>query len=412
VDAATIGELYRRESGAIVARMIRVLGGDFSLAEEVVQEAFEAALAEWPASSAPRNERAWLYATARHKAIDKLRRRTRFETPLDEGTELAALAVAPNDEPASSGDDDLLRLIFTCCHPALALEAQVALTLRTLCGLTTDEIARAFLVEPKTMAQRLVRAQNKIRIAKIPYVVPERAELDERLDAVLGVVYLVFNEGYAATAGDALIRHELCREAIRIGRLVERLMPERAEPVALLALMLLHDARRDTRIDSAGELVLLEEQDRSRWDRAEIAEGLERVERALRLGGPTPYAIQAAIAALHARAARAEDTDWRQIALLYAELVRLAPTPVVRLNRAVAVAMHEGAERGLELLRELEDEPDLRAHHLFFAARADLARRLGHTAAARDDYARALELCRAGPERRYLERRLEQVSAG
>jgi len=412
VDAATIGELYRRESGAIVARMIRVLGGDFSLAEEVVQEAFEAALAEWPASNAPRNERAWLYATARNKAIDKLRRRTRFETPLDEGAELAALAVEPNDEPASSGDDDLLRLIFTCCHPALARGAQVALTLRTLCGLTTDEIARAFLVEPKTMAQRLVRAQNKIRIAKIPYVVPERAELGERLDAVLGVVYLVFNEGYAATAGDALIRHELCREAIRIGRLVERLMPDRAEPVALVALMLLHDARRDTRIDGAGELVLLEEQDRARWDRAEIAEGLERVERALRLGGPTPYAIQAAIAALHARAPRAEDTDWRQIALLYAELVRLAPTPVVRLNRAVAVAMHEGAERGLELLRELEDEPDLRAHHLFFAARADLARRLGHTAAARDDYARALELCRAGPERRYLERRLEQVSAG
>ena len=392
--------------------MIRILGGDFSLAEEVVQEAFEAALAEWPASGAPRNERAWLYATARHKAIDKLRRRARFETPLDESAELAALVAAPDDESARSGDDDLLRLIFTCCHPALALEAQVALTLRTLCGLTTDEIARAFLVEPKTMAQRLVRAQNKIHVAKIPYVVPERAELGERLDAVLGVVYLVFNEGYAATAGDALIRHELCREAIRMGRLVERLMPDRAEPVALVALMLLHDARRDTRIDSAGELVLLEDQDRSRWDRAEIAEGLERVERALRLGGPTPYAIQAAIAALHARAPRAEDTDWRQIALLYAELVRVAPTPVVRLNRAVAVAMHEGAERGLELLRELADEPDLRAHHLFFAARAELARRLGHTAAARDDYARALELCRAGPERRYLERRLEQVSAG
>ncbi|HSU38349.1 MAG TPA: DUF6596 domain-containing protein, partial [Polyangiaceae bacterium] len=347
--------------------MIRILGGDFSLAEEVVQEAFEAALAEWPASGAPRNERAWLYATARHKAIDKLRRRARFETPLDESAELAALVAAPDDESARSGDDDLLRLIFTCCHPALALEAQVALTLRTLCGLTTDEIARAFLVEPKTMAQRLVRAQNKIHVAKIPYVVPERAELGERLDAVLGVVYLVFNEGYAATAGDALIRHELCREAIRMGRLVERLMPDRAEPVALVALMLLHDARRDTRIDSAGELVLLEDQDRSRWDRAEIAEGLERVERALRLGGPTPYAIQAAIAALHARAPRAEDTDWRQIALLYAELVRVAPTPVVRLNRAVAVAMHEGAERGLELLRELADEPDLRAHHLFFA---------------------------------------------
>jgi RNA polymerase sigma-70 factor (ECF subfamily) len=410
VDATSIGELYRKESGAIVARMIRVLGGDFSLAEEVVQEAFEAALAEWPASGAPRNERAWLYATARHKAIDKVRRRTRFEAPLDENAEFASL-VEPHDEPAHNGDDDLLRLIFTCCHPALALDAQVALTLRTLCGLTTDEIARAFLVEPKTMAQRLVRAQNKIRIAKIPYIVPERAELAERLDAVLGVVYLVFNEGYAATAGDALIRHELCREAIRIGRLVERLMPDRAEPVALVALMLLHDARRETRIDADGELVLLEDQDRSRWDRAEIEEGLERVERALRLGGPTPYALQAAIAALHVQAARAESTDWRQIALLYAELVRLAPTPVVRLNRAVAVAMHEGAERGLVLLRELEAEPDLASHHLFFAARADLARRLGHTDAARRDYTRALELCRAGPERRYLERRLEQVRA-
>jgi RNA polymerase sigma-70 factor (ECF subfamily) len=410
VDATSIGELYRRESGAIVARMIRVLGGDFSLAEEVVQEAFEAALAEWPASGAPRNERAWLLATARHKAIDKLRRRSRFEAPLEDG-ELSALVTEPGDEPAS-GDDDLLRLIFTCCHPALALEAQVALTLRTLCGLTTDEIARAFLVEPKTMAQRLVRAQNKIRIAKIPYVVPERAELDERLDAVMGVLYLVFNEGYAATAGDALVRHELCREAIRVGRLLERLMPDRAEPVALVALMLLHDARRDTRVDATGDLVLLEDQDRSRWDHAEIAEGLERVERALRLGGPSPYALQAAIAALHAEAARAEDTDWRQIGLLYDALVRLAPTPVVRLNRAVALAMHEGPERGLSLLGELEREPDLAAHHLFFAARADFARRLGRAAEARRDYRRALELCRAGPERRYLERRLRELAEG
>jgi RNA polymerase sigma-70 factor (ECF subfamily) len=409
VDGVSIGELYRKESGAIVARMIRVLGGDFSLAEEVVQEAFEAALAEWPASGAPRNERAWLFATARHKAIDKLRRRTRFEAPLDDSVDLAALTSGPSDE-AADGDDDQLRLIFTCCHPALALDAQVALTLRTLCGLTTDEIARAFLVEPKTMAQRLVRAQNKIRVAKIPYVVPERAELDERLEAVLGVVYLVFNEGYAATAGDALVRHELCREAIRIGRLVERLLPERAEPVALVALMLLHDARRDTRVDPAGDLVLLEAQDRSRWDRAEIAEGLERVERALRLAAPSPYAIQAAIAALHAQAPRADATDWRQIALLYVELVRLAPTPVVRLNHAVAVAMHEGAERGLALLRELEREPDLKAHHLFFAARADLERRLGQAADARRDYVRALELCRAEPERRYLARRLREVT--
>jgi RNA polymerase sigma-70 factor (ECF subfamily) len=410
VDARSIGELYRKESGAIVARMIRVLGGDFSLAEEVVQEAFEAALAEWPNAGAPGNERAWLFSTARHKAIDRLRRRARFEAPLDDGVTLEALATEAGEEFAPGGDEDQLRLIFTCCHPALALDAQVALTLRTLCGLTTDEIARAFLVETKTMAQRLVRAQNKIRIAKIPYVVPERAELGERLDAVLGVVYLVFNEGYAATAGDALVRHELCREAIRIGRLVERLMPERAEPVALVALMLLHDARREARVDAAGDLVLLEEQQRSRWDRAEIDEGLERVERALRLGGATPYALQAAIAALHAQAPRAEVTDWGQIVLLYDALVRLTPTPVVRLNRAVAVAMRDGPERGLALLGELADEPDLEAHHLFFAARADLARRLGRYAAARADYARALELCRAGPERRYLERRLDEVA--
>jgi RNA polymerase sigma-70 factor, ECF subfamily len=409
LDARSIGELYRRESGAIVARMIRALGGDFSLAEEVVQEAFEAALSEWPASGAPRNERAWLLATARHKAIDRLRRRTRFEAPLDT-TELEALGSEPTEEAGRAGYDDQLRLIFTCCHPALALDAQVALTVRTLCGLTTDEIARAFLVEAKTMAQRLVRAQNKIRVAKIPYVVPERAELDERLEAVMGVVYLVFNEGYAATGGDALVRRELCNEAIRIGRLLETLMPERAEPIALVALMLLHDARRDTRTDAAGDLVLLEEQDRTRWDQAAIAAGLERVERALKLGGPSPYAIQAAIAALHAQAPRAEDTDWRQIALLYAELVRLAPTPVVRLNRAVAVAMHEGPERGLALLGELADEPDLASHHLFYAARADLARRLGRREEARRDYARALELCRAAAERRYLEKRLGEVS--
>jgi RNA polymerase sigma-70 factor (ECF subfamily) len=409
VDTVAIGELYRRQSGAIVARMIRALGGDFSLAEEVVQEAFEAALVEWPASGAPRNQRAWLLATARHKAIDRLRRRSRFEAPLD-GVDLETLRMEPEDAPG--GTDDQLRLIFTCCHPALALEAQVALTLRTLCGLTTDEIARAFFVEPKTMAQRLVRAQNKIRVAKIPYVVPERAELAERLDAVMGVVYLVFNEGYAATGGDALVRRELCSEAIRIGRLLERLMPERAEPIALVALMQLHDARRDTRIDAEGNLVLLEEQDRARWDRAAIAEGLERVERALRLGGPSPYAIQAAIAALHAAAPRSEATDWPQIVLLYDALLALTPTPIIRLNRAVAVAMHEGPERGLALLAEIAGEPDLVSHHLFYAARAELARRLGRSTAAYDDYTRALALCRSEPERRYLERRLREVAPG
>ena len=409
MDPAAIGELYRKESSAILATMIRAVGGDFALAEEVVQEAFEAALGEWASSGEPRNPRAWLLATARHKAIDRIRRRSRFEAPLDEGVDLAALEVEPEMDPSGAGDDQL-RLIFTCCHPALALESQVALTLRTLCGLTTDEIARAFLVDPKTMAQRLVRAKNKIRIAKIPYVVPARGELDERLDAVMGVVYLVFNEGYAATHGDALVRRELCREAIRIGRLLESLMPERAEPVALVALMLLHDARRDARLDAAGDVVLLEDQDRSRWAREEIAEGLERVERALRQGGATPYGLQAAIAALHAQAARAEDTDWQQIALLYGELLRVSPTPVVRMNRAVAVAMAEGAVRGLALLGELEDEPDLKSHHLFFAARAELERRLGRLAEARRDYAQALDLCRAEPERRYLERRLAELT--
>jgi RNA polymerase sigma-70 factor (ECF subfamily) len=409
VDPAAVGELYRKESSAILATLIRALGGDFALAEEVVQEAFEAALAEWAVSGEPRSPRAWLLATARHKAIDRIRRRSRFEAPLeDDGVALEALATGPDADPSGTGDDQL-RLIFTCCHPALALEAQVALTLRTLCGLTTDEIARAFLVDPKTMAQRLVRAKNKIRVAKIPYVVPERAELAERLEAVMGVVYLVFNEGYAATHGDALVRRELCREAIRIGRLLESLLPERAEPVALVALMLLHDARRDARLDAAGDLVLLEEQDRSLWDREEIAEGLERVERTLRQAGATPYGLQAAIAALHAQAPRAEATDWPQIALLYGELARLAPTPVVLMNRAVAVAMADGAERGLTLLAELAAEPDLKAHHLFFAARAELERRLGRRDDARRDYAEALALCRAEPERRYLERRLAEL---
>jgi RNA polymerase sigma-70 factor (ECF subfamily) len=409
VDHAAIAELYKRESASILATMIRALGGDFALAEEVVQDAFEAALAEWPASGAPRNARGWLLGTARHKAIDRIRRRSRFEAPLDEDFDLAALGAAPDEAVGDAVGDDLLRLIFTCCHPALALEAQVALTLRTLCGLTTDEIARAFLVEPKTMAQRLVRAQNKIRIAKIPYVVPGRAELAERLDAVMSVVYLVFNEGYAATGGDELVRRELCNEAIRIGRLLESLMPEHSEPTALVALMLLHDARRDARLDNEGNLVLLEDQDRSRWDKREIEEGVARVTQALRRGGATPYGIQAAIAALHAEAAQAEATDWAQIALLYGELARLVPTPVVLLNRAVAVAMHEGAERGLALLGEIAGEPELVGHHLFHAACAELERRVGRVEDARRDYARALELCRAGPERRYLERRIAEL---
>jgi len=378
------------------------------LAEEVVQEAFAAALEQWPAQGTPQHPRAWLIQTAQHKAIDRLRRSRRFEAPLDD--ELLALTHEPREPGApDSEQDDYLRLIFTCCHPALSLEAQVALTLRTLCGLSTDEIARAFLVEPVTMAQRLVRAKNKIKIAKIPYAVPERTDLDERLDAVLAVVYLVFSEGYAATSGDAWIRRDLSTEAIRLGRLLERLLPERSEPVALVALMLLHDARRDARVDAAGDLVLLDEQDRSRWDRAQIAEGCERVERALRGGGPTPYALQAAIAALHARAATAAATDWPQIVLLYRELMKPLPSAVVALNHAAAVAMAEGAAAGLELLGELTGLEELHGYGPFFATRADLLRRLGRFEQAVPDYERSLALAKNEPEKRYLARRLSEM---
>ncbi len=385
------------------------MGGDFALAEEVVQEAFAAALEQWPTEGTPQHPRAWLIQTAQHKAIDRQRRSRRFEAPLED-EELLAFAHDPSaGEPAPTEHDDYLRLIFTCCHPALALEAQVALTLRTLCGLSTDEIARAFLVEPVTMAQRLVRAKNKIKVAKIPYAVPERSQLDERLDAVLSVVYLVFSEGYAATSGDAWVRRDLSTEAIRLGRLLERLLPERSEPVALVALMLLHDARRDTRVDAAGDLVLLEDQDRTRWDQAQIAEGCERVERALRSGGPTAYALQAAIAALHAQAKLAQHTDWPQIVLLYRELLKQLPSAVVALNHAAAVAMADGPAAGLELLVELSKLEELRAYQPFFATRADLLRRLGQLEAAVPDYERSLELAKNEPEKRYLARRLSDV---
>jgi RNA polymerase sigma-70 factor (ECF subfamily) len=378
----------------------------------VVQEAFAAALEQWPERGVPEFPRAWLLRTAEHKAIDRLRRRRRFEAPLDD----ALLDVATSDEAlsapsASNEHDDILRLIFTCCHPALAIEAQVALTLRTLCGLTTDEIARAFLTPPATMAQRLVRAKNKIRVAKIPYTVPGREELAERLDAVLAVVYLVFSEGYAATTGDLLVRRDLTREAIRLGRLIERLMPERSEPVALLALMLLHDARRDARTDSAGDVVLLEDQDRSRWDREQIAEGRARVEQALRMGPPSTYAIQAAIAALHAEAERPEATDWRQIVLLYDELRKRVDTPVIALNHAAAVAMAAGPECGLELLERLENEGEMKSYHLFYAARADLLRRKGALAEALADYERAHALAKNQPEQRYLARRIAELES-
>jgi RNA polymerase sigma-70 factor (ECF subfamily) len=385
------------------------LGGDFALAEEVVQEAFAAALEQWPQQGAPANPRAWLIQTAQNKAIDRLRRSRRFEAPWDEAQLGALPGEARADAEGDSEQDDYLRLIFTCCHPALSLEAQVALTLRTLCGLSTDEIARAFLVEPVTMAQRLVRAKNKIKVAKIPYAVPERTELDERLDAVLTVVYLVFSEGYAATSGDAWIRRDLAKEAIRLGRLLERLLPESSEPVALVALMLLHDARRDARVDAAGDLVLLDEQDRSRWDRAQIAEGCERVERALRQGGATAYALQAAIAALHAQAPTAAATDWPQIVLLYRELMKRLPNGVVALNHAAAVAMAEGAQAGLQLLSELSELEELQSYQPFFATRADLLRRLGKLEQALPDYERSLQLAKNEPEKRYLSRRLEEM---
>jgi RNA polymerase sigma-70 factor (ECF subfamily) len=405
----TIEQIYREESGRILATLIRLLA-DFDLAEEAMQEAFTAALACWPRDGTPANPRAWLVSAGRNKAIDLLRRRARFEAKREELERLNTLAHRVKEEPEETMlQDDRLRLIFTCCHPALAREAQVALTLRTLGGLSTEEIARAFLVPIPTMAQRLVRAKQKIRDAGIPYRVPPDDELKERLEAVMLVVYLVFNEGYNATSGDALVRRELCSEAIRLERVLCQLMPRQVEARALLALMLLHDSRRDARVDPNGDIVLLEDQDRSLWHAEQVQEGLELVDGALRRGAAGPYALQAAIAALHARAAPAAETDWHQIAALYDRLLLLQPSPVVELNRAVAVAMCEGPAVGLQLLEELDEKGDLDGYYLLPAARADLLRRMERWTDAATEYRRALGLVSLDAERRFLLRRLVEV---
>jgi len=418
----TVSAVYESDSRRVLATLIRLLG-DFDTAEEAMHDAFRAALEQWPREGVPSNPRAWLVSAGRFKAIDAMRRLKRFDA-LDDVGEAADVAVTDDAAwaDAESVEDDRLRLIFTCCHPALAPDAQVALTLREVCGLTTEEIAQAFLTPAPTLAQRIVRAKGKIRDAKIPYQVPTPAELPDRLDAVLRVIYLVFNEGYTASSGAAVTRHDLSAEAIRLGRLLVELLPE-PEAKGLLALMLLHESRRAARMSSEGDVILLDEQDRSLWDRKQIAEGVRLVSQALAPSSSSirresggrgttrfgPYAIQAAIAAVHAEAPTAGDTDWNEIVGLYDALMEISPSPVVALNRAVAVAMRDGPAAGLALVEEILAGGDLSDYRLAHAARAELCRRLGRTDDARASYQRALKLTRQEPERRLIEKRLAQL---
>ena len=406
-----LDSLYRVDSGRILATLIRLLG-DFDLAEEAMHEAFAAALSLWPRSGVPGNPRPWLISTARFKAIDTLRRRARFDASQDELVRYLeaqwSSAERSNENEEDSLEDDRLRLIFTCCHPSLAPEAHVALTLREVCGLTTEEIAKAFLITPRTLAQRIVRAKAKIRETPIPYEVPTPQELPERLGAVLHVIYLVFNEGYSAAAGAEVTRAELTGEAIRLGRLLAELRPE-PEVIGLLSLMLLHESRRAARTSPAGELVLLENQDRSLWNREQIAEGVALLEKALKSRRFGSYTLQAAIAAVHAEAKSVAATDWRQIVALYDRLVRIQPSPVVQLNRAVAIAMRDGPEAGLTHIDAVLEHGELANYYLAHSARADMYRRLGRTAEARSSYEKALALTQQEPERQFLQERIRQL---
>jgi RNA polymerase sigma-70 factor (ECF subfamily) len=401
----TVDAIYRSESRRVFATLVRLLG-DFDLAEEALHDAFASAVAQWPEQGVPANPRAWLVSAGRFKAIDTMRRRARFDASLGELAN--RIDQSPPELDNETIEDDRLRLIFTCCHPAIAPEAQVALTLREVCGLTTEAIASAFLTSPSTLAQRIVRAKSKIRDAGIPYQVPSREELPERLHTVLQVIYLVFNEGYSASSGESLIRGDLSEEAIRLGRLMVELLPD-PEVLGLLALMLLHESRRHARHTSTGEIILLDDQDRSLWDRQSITEGQELVDRAFLTQQFGPYMLQAGIAATHAAAATPADTDWTQIVTLYDALAQITPSPVVELNRAVAIAMRDGPAAGLELVDAILTRGELADYHLAHATRADFCRRLGKTADARDSYQQALKLARQEPERRFLAGRLAEL---